>query len=392
MKILFLTHRVPFPLDKGDRIRSYNIIKFLARRHSISLMSVAHEPVAPQSYEALRKYCLTVEIFQINSLLSKLKICCHLFSNKPLTLPVFYSRALHRSVENKLQEQQFDLIYIYSSSMAQYVLRAPHIPKLMDFIDVDSEKWFDYAARTAQPLRAVYHREGDRLRAFEKEVATACDWNIFASERELDLFKWIAPNASSLALPNGTDLKHGPTTSYRANKLVFVGAMDYFPNIDAMVYFAREILPLIQREIPEVELLIVGRNPSRRVQALGRLRNVTVTGSVAKVDPYLCDAAVSVIPLRIARGIQNKILEAMAHGVPVITTTAALEGIEATPGADLLVADNPHAFAKMTTALLKDKTLRQTLANNARLLVQRKYNWERNLGKLNDIIEDLCAQ
>jgi len=391
MNILFLTHRVPFPLDKGDRIRSYNIIKFLANYHSISLMSVAHESTPADSYENLRKFCATVQVFQINSQMSKLKSFFHLFSQNALTLPAFYSKRFHRAVKEKLQREAFDLVYIFSSPMAQYAM-GERIPKIMDFIDVDSQKWLDYAARFSQPMKSVYYREGIRLRLFEKMVAGACDRSIFASERELNIFKDIVPDARMLAVPNGTDIHRQATRPYRKNKLVFVGSMDYLPNIDAMTYFTREVLPLIRKEVPTVELMIVGRNPSRQMRLLGRLKSVTVTGAVDKIEPYLSDAAVSVIPLRIARGIQNKILEAMAHGVPVVTTTAALEGIEALPESEVLIGDDPRTFAEATVRLLKNKSMRQMLAENARALVAEKYDWKENLQPLNELITELGVQ
>jgi sugar transferase (PEP-CTERM/EpsH1 system associated) len=355
-------------------------------------MSVHHEPVHPNSCEDLRKYCATVELFKINPQFSRLRSGFHLLTRNPLTLPAFYSGRLRRSIKEKLRTEKFDLIYIYSSSMAQYILGAKDIPKLMDFIDVDSEKWFDYATRAPQPMRAVYFREGIRLRAFERKVAAMCERAIFASKKELNLFKRVAPNVASLALPNGVDLDHGPCLSYHENNLVFVGWMDYLPNIDAMVYFTNEILPLIRKEISEVKVFIVGGNPSRQVLALRQSANVIVTGSVKDIKPYLNDATASVIPLRIARGIQNKILEAMAHGVPVITTSAALEGIEARPGTDVLIGDDPQAFAKMTVAVLKDKNLRRTLSANALTVVRKNYNWERNLSNLNELITSVCPQ
>ena len=391
MRILFLTHRVPFPPDKGDRIRSYNIIKFLANSHTISLMSLAHEPVHADADETLRKYCGTVDIVKLFAWFSRVKSCCHLLTRQPLTLSAFYSRRFHTLVKEKIRDGKFDLIYIYSSSMAQYVLAADHIPKLMDFVDVDSEKWFDYAAKAALPMKLVYYVEGRRLRCFEKAVTAHCDQVVFASERELKIFERIVPQGQALALPNGVKLSVKPCRSWKENQLVFVGAMDYFPNIDAMVYFTREILPLIQKQIPEVKLLIVGRSPSRQVRALNRLPHVVVTGTVEAVESYLRESAASVIPLRIARGIQNKILEAMANGVPVITTTAALEGIQASPGRDLLVGDNPQEFADLCVAVMRDKSLRQHLVHNALQLVRRDHNWNHNLGALNKIVAELCT-
>ena len=388
MRILFLSHRVPYPLDKGDRIRSYNIIKYLSKFHSISLMSISHEAIHPKSREALRDYCESLEFFKINPLFGKIKSCFHLFAQSPLTLPAFYSRAFRDSVTSKLRDGRFDLVYIYSSSMAQYVLGAKNIPKLMDFIDVDSEKWLNYAARASQPMKSIYSTEGVRLRSFEKEVASICDQNIFAAEREARLFQRIAPTASCAVVQNGVDLVSSARASCRENKLVFVGAMDYYPNIDAMRYFSHEILPLVRKSVPEAALCIVGRNPTRAIKELSRVNNVIVTGCVDQIAPYLRDATVSVAPLRIARGIQNKVLEAMAHGVPLVTTTAALEGIEAMPGRDVLVADEPTAFAEKIVAVLRDLNLRSNLSKNALALVRQKYSWDTRL----KILEESIAQ
>lgn len=381
---------MPFPPDKGDRIRSYNILKFLARRHALSLMAVSHDPVDPASAAALGKICASVEIFKIDSRLGKLRSGLGLLTGQPLTLPAFYSRSFDRSVQKKLAGGKLDLVYIYSSPMAQYVLGAA-VPKLMDFIDVDSQKWLDYAGRSPQPMKAIYAREGKRLRDFEREAASICERSVVTSDRELKLLREIAPGARSSALPNGVDFGFKNGRPYRPNRLVFVGSMDYFPNVDAMAYFVRDILPLIQKEIPDVELAIVGRNPPRRIKALGRLKNVTVTGYVEEVGPYLADAAASVIPLRIARGIQTKLLEAMAHGVPVIGTSAALDGIDATPGRDVLAGDSPESFARQTVAVLKDRRLRADLAARALELVQREYNWETRLRGLDAILTSMVG-
>lgn len=392
MKILFLAHRVPFPPDKGDRIRSYNIIKFLARSHSILLMATTHEPVHPNAHAALSRYCSEVDIFKINYNLRKLQSCFYLFTKRPLTLPAFYSRKFRSAVRDRLRTTEFDLIYVYSSQMAQYVLDIHSVPKLMDFIDVDSQKWLDYAAQSRQPMKAIYYREGVTLRSFEKRVALSCNQNLFAAQREATLFKQIAPETASMVVPNGVDLNSGPGNSYRQNKIVFVGAMDYFPNVDAMLYFTCEILPLVQKSVPDVQLFIVGANPSRQIKALAQKNNVVVTSYVDEVAPYLCDAAASVVPLRIARGVQHKVLEAMAHGVPVITTTAALNGIEANPGSDILVADDPHSFAEKTVAVLKDRKLRHMLAANALALIQAKYSWEMRLKPLEESITQICRK
>jgi sugar transferase (PEP-CTERM/EpsH1 system associated) len=330
-------------------------------------------------------------MIRINSALSTLRTIFYLFTKKPLSLAAFYSAEFQAAVRRKLQSQSFDLIYIYSSTMAQYVLNVNDIPKLMDFIDLDSQKWFDYAARTRHPMKAVYNREGITLRAFEAKVAARCDQNLFISAAELNIFRQIAPAVPSMILPNGADLKVMPDPSYDLRKLVFVGAMDYFPNVDAMLYFTSEILPLIKTKVPDVQMFIVGRNPSSQIRALVKLKNVTVTGSVNEVVPYLKDAAASVIPLRIARGMQNKILEAMGHGVPVVTTTTALGGIEAEPGVHLLAADDPLTFAENTVAVLTNAKLRQLLAANSIELVKRKYTWDQTSKVLDRVVTNLAT-
>jgi sugar transferase (PEP-CTERM/EpsH1 system associated) len=355
------------------------------------LLSLAHEPIHPKTYDVLAEYCVSVEIIRINSNLSTLRTILYFFTKKPLSLAAFYSAEFHAAVRRKLQRESFDLIYIYSSTMAQYALDAKDIPKLMDFIDLDSQKWFDYAAKTKHPMKAVYNREGITLRAFEVKVAAQCDQNLFTSPAELNIFRQIAPVAPSMTLPNGADLKVTPNPSYDRRKLVFVGAMDYFPNVDAMLYFSGEILPLIKMKIPDVQVFIVGRNPCSQIRALVKLKNVTVTGSVNEVVPYLKDAAASVIPLRIARGIQNKILEAMGHGVPVVTTTTALGGIEAEPGVHLLAADDPLTFAENTVAVLTNVKLRQMLITNSIELVKRKYTWDQTAKVLDRVVRNIAA-
>ncbi len=388
MRILFLTHRVPFPPDKGDRIRSYNILKCLARNHSISLVSASHETVVPASVEALRPYCASVDVVKIDPTLSKVRSGLHLLTRQPLTLPAFYSRRLERKINQKLHVEKYDRVYIYSSAMSQYVLNAP-VPKLMDFIDMDSQKWLDYAERAGVPMRWVYRREGKTLRAFEKMVAGVCNLNIVSSERELDLLQEIAPGAPAMAVPNGVDCSCKERNPAALNHLVFVGSMDYLPNVDAMIYFVEEILPLVQKEVPDVQLTIVGRKPPKRIKSYERLGNVTVTGYVKDVEPYLQTAAAAVIPLRIARGIQTKLLEAMAHGLPVIGTSAALAGITAVPGRDLLAGDSAESFAQNTIVVLKDPDLRRKLGEHALDLVRKDYNWQNRLQQLEDALTSM---
>jgi len=391
MNILFLTHRVPFPPNKGDRIRSFNIIKYLSKFHSISLMSIAHEPVDSDTYKVLSQYCESINIFPLNLKFAKLKACIHLLSKTPLTLPIFYSWEFRKALNNKLLKQKLDLIFVYSSSMAQYVIDSVDIPILMDFIDVDSQKWLDLSERASLLKKAIYRREGKRLRTFERRVAKCSAHNIVASKRELKLLENVAAGLPASAILNGVDLPSESNGHGRNNNLVFIGAMDYPPNIDAMIYFSSDIFPRIQSRVPDVTLSIVGHNPPRRIKHLGKVKGITVTGSVRDIEPFLSIATASVVPLRVARGIQNKILEAMAHGVPVITTSCGLDGIEAVPGKDVLTADYPYDFAEKTVEILKDRTLRQRLSEGSLELVKRKYAWRNNLKQLDYIISNIST-
>lgn len=389
MRILFLAHRVPYPPDKGDRIRSYNIIKLLAKTHAVFLIGATHDPVHPDSYSVLRRYCKAVDIFKIDPWLSRLRAAFGLFSNVPLTLPLFYSGKLAQAVKTRLAQNAIDLVYIYSSPMAQYALTNDKIPKLMDFIDVDSQKWFEYAEKSRQPLKSLYYREGMTLRSFERKVAVLCKEAIFAAEREARLFRDIAPTVSCRLIPNGVHLNADVSTPCHGNRLVFAGAMDYLPNVDAMLYFTHQIFPLVQESVPDVELFIVGGNPSNQIRELKRFKNIVVTGYVEAIEPYMRGASVSVAPLRIARGTQQKILEAMALGVPVIATSVALGGIEAQPGKDALVADNPRLFAQKIVSVLKDPILHSSLRENALALVRNKYSWEHSRRSLEEAI--MCS-
>jgi sugar transferase (PEP-CTERM/EpsH1 system associated) len=391
MKILFLTHRVPYPPDRGDRIRSFNFIKYLSERHEIHLISICFDEVPDEIViREMKKYCKTVEIFPVKYKRNLLKSAFYLFTKIPLTIPMFYSKGLFQTLKKRCETEAFDLIYMFSSSIAPYTLNIQNIPKIMDFIDVDSEKWLDYAKKSWFIKKWIYSREAHCLRRFEVEIERACQASILVSSREVSIFKQFSPHAKIFAIGNGVEIQEfGKVISLNGknNSIVFVGVMNYMPNADAVKYFAQKIFPKILSKKPGTHFYIVGKNPTKDIKRLSdEIKNVHVTGFVDNVKEYLRNAKVAVIPLRIARGIQNKVLEAMATGVPVVATKAAMEGIDAQPGKEYLLADNEDDFALKTIKLLEDRDLNQKIAQNAYHLVKEKYTWGKKVNDLEELM------
>jgi sugar transferase (PEP-CTERM/EpsH1 system associated) len=257
----------------------------------------------------------------------------------------------------------------------------------MDFVDVDSDKWNQYAAMHSWPMSWVYARESRHLLAFDRQVAAHADASIFVSKPEADLFRRLAPEVAdrTVAITNGIDFSFFSPDEPQADPfpsgsvpIVFTGAMDYWPNIDAVAWFAEEMFPSIRERMGNAVFFIVGGNPSSKVQRLADLPGITVTGRVPDVRPYLAHAAVCVAPMRVARGVQNKVLEGMSMGKVVVTTAQGLEGIDAVPGRDLLLAEDRAAFIEATSSALSDPAM-AAIGQAARRLIVENYSWEDKL-------------
>lgn len=396
MNILFLSHRVPYPPNKGDKIRSFNEIKFLSRRHRISLLCLADNIKDLQYDHEMKKYCHSVDIVFLPSYRSKLRSLLYLLSKTPLSLPYFFSKELQSIVFQKLRENPYDLIFVFCSSMAQYVEYVQHIPKVIDFVDVDSEKWAQYALHVKFPYTYVYRSESNCLRKYEEFIAKTFQHGFFVSPKEVEDFRNLVYSCPALTpILSGVDatMFQPSPEPYDPKALVFTGAMDYFANVETMLYFSREILPLIQESIPDVKLYIVGSNPSAEIKKLEKSHsNIIVTGYVEQVQPYVLKSAVFVAPMRIARGINNKILEAMAMGVPVVTSSFGFEGIPAGPGKDIFVEDQPDCFARQVVQLMTDAELRKTVSVNVRKVIEENCNWDKNLEKLENILLEVVSE
>ncbi|MHB8762730.1 MAG: TIGR03087 family PEP-CTERM/XrtA system glycosyltransferase [Deferrisomatales bacterium] len=373
----------------------------------VHLCALADDEADLAHLPALEQFCATVFVEPISPLGQKLRSLPAPFMGRPLSAPYFYSARLQQKVDAILSSRAIDAILCFSGPMAEYVFRSataarsegarrpvaqrsgsPTRPRLvMDLVDVDSDKWSQYARFQRWPLSWVYRLEGALLARYERRVAERFDAVALVSPAEAELFgrRCGLPHKVH-AVGNGVDLEyfHPTPEPCRPHSLVFCGAMDYFPNADAVVWFAREVLPRVRQAVGEVTFTIVGSKPTPEVRALAAIPEVRVTGRVDDVRPYVWEAAVSVAPIRIARGVQNKVLEAMAMARPVVATPAAFEGIKAEPGRDLLVAE-ASAFAEGVGRLLLDPRAAQAMGQRGRSAVEAGYGWGAQLVGLDSL-------
>ena len=393
--LLFLSQRLPYPPNKGEKIRYFQLLKYLARSFTIDLGCLIDDPADAVHIDAIRPWCRDIHVGRVNRRVGRLMCLTGLLTGEALSVTYFRDRGLVRFVRDVIDRVRPDVVFVNSSNMAPYVLDLPRPRlRLADLVDVDSEKWRAYADAASPPMRWLYRREAARIAALESRITRECDLSILVSEQEADVLRRANPDRADRirGISNGVD--HGyfdPSGAYpvpdRADgpEFLFTGTMDYPPNVDAVLWFAAEVLPLIRRRHPRARFTIVGHHPAPAVRHLADQPGITVTGSVADVRPYFVRADVAVAPMRIARGIQNKVLEAMAMAKPVIVTSGALEGIEAVPEREVLLADTAEAFAAAASRAA-DPTVGATLGKAARHCIVTRYDWEARLRQLDDVL------
>jgi sugar transferase (PEP-CTERM/EpsH1 system associated) len=395
-ELLFLAHRIPYPPNKGDKIRSFNLLKHLARDYRVHLGAFIDDPQDWRHVSELKALCSETCFVDLHPARAKLRSLAGLFTGEALTLPYYRNRKLQAWVRRLLADHPIRRVFVFSSAMAQYVDGSmPGVRRVLDFVDMDSDKWRQYAAGHPWPLGWVYRREADRLFACERRLANTFETSLFVSEAEARLFTQHAPETADRVgfIENGVDTdffspdREYPNPYAKDEKvLVFTGAMDYWANADAVTWFARRVFPEIRARIPAARFYIVGSRPTKEVLRLGDVAGVCVTGAVPDIRPYLAHAHVAVAPLRIARGVQNKVLEAMAMGRPVLASPQAMDGIRVFPGVELLVTDIPEEMAQRAIALLTEGDRGQT-GQQRRECVLHHYNWTTNLQRIGRMLE-----
>ena len=398
-QLLFLAHRIPYPPNKGDKIRSWNILSHLAETFDVHLGAFIDDPADRRYEDVLRRVCSEVCLLETAGPQRLVRAAGAWRAGRALSVGMWDDPRMHEYVRSLCDREEIGHVYVFSSQMAPYVLPYASGRRMimMDFVDMDSDKFRQYAEDSIWPKSALYGREAKLLARFEKQVARAVDASLFVSDEEAALFKRCSGSYAHTvyALHNGVDLDFfSPDADFEAlgsgsesPALVFTGAMDYRPNIDAAVWMATEILPLVQRQLPQATFTIVGSNPAAAVQRLARRRGVRVTGRVDDVRPHIAAADISVAPIRIARGVQNKVLEAMAMAKPVVATPEAHSGISAEPGRDLIVAATAGEFVSHIVELAGDAKRRKDLGAAARERVEAEYSWPLQMALLDRLID-----
>ena len=395
MRILYLCHRIPYPPNKGEKIRAFHQLRAMAERHEVDVFTLVDREADAKHKSQLAQYCRSVTVARLVPATARLRALPYLFRRTPLTLPYFYSRDLSRQIRKALRERSYDRIFVYSSSMAQYVDLPGEVPVLADLVDVDSDKWFQYAAHSKFPWSALYRREGRCLRDYERRICESASCVLVTTEREAQLLRSFCSSANVRVVPNGVDTdyfdpSHMKSVSDVSNvpAVIFTGAMDYFPNVNAVAFFARQVLPLIRKSLPETRFLIVGSNPAAEVKRLEKIPGVEVTGYVPDIRSHLSQAHVFVAPLSIAAGIQNKILEAMAMELPVVASKLAVQGLSESVAAMVETAAQPEEFADEVVRLLQDPELRRAKGIDSRQAVVKGYSWSDSLTALVRLLEN----
>lgn len=392
MKILFICHRFPYPPKRGGKIRPFHIIRHLGKQHDITVASLARSADEEEQSAGIASICSRYLISRVTPSVQFLRMVGRIPSAEPSSMGYFYSRSMAGQITSFLRQVPADLIMVHCSSMAQYVAHVSGIPKILDFGDMDSQKWLDYSRFRSFPLKLGYWMEGHKLLRREQLFSRQFDFCTTTTRAELETLREYRSCAEEKTdwFPNGVDDQYFQPQDpgdYDADKMVFLGRMDYYPNQECMIDFCRHTLPLVRARRPNAQLLIVGADPSVGIRNLGRIPGVTVTGSVPDVRPYLKRAALMVAPMNIARGTQNKILEAMATGIPVVASHLSAKGVDAVDGEHLLCASQPREYADAIDSILSDPARRISLSIAGRQRVLSHHNWESSAVRLDSIIE-----
>ncbi|MDH4053924.1 MAG: TIGR03087 family PEP-CTERM/XrtA system glycosyltransferase [Gammaproteobacteria bacterium] len=393
MNILFICHRLPFPPKRGGKIRPYNVIRHLAEQgHSVTVVTLARSDEELHEGKGLEEIAKVVHVGRIGRFRAVLQMILRLPTLTPSSMGYFFSRGLERSARTELSSGAYDVVFVHCSSVAQYANGLNGARSVLDFGDMDSQKWLDYSSFKPFPLSLGYWLEGMKLMRAEKRLASSFDLCTCTTQAELETLDSYCAGTQTGWFPNGVDASYFSPSgdSYRANSICFVGRMDYYPNQQGVTEFCDHVLPLLRRRLPDVSLTIVGAEPSRAIRRLGLRPGVEVTGTVDDVRPYVWRSAASIAPLAIARGTQNKVLESMAMGVPVVCSRKAARGVDAIPGQHLLVADTPEEYEQQLGSLLSSSAKRDALATAGRARVLSHHDWRQSMRKLDQLVGAIC--
>lgn len=389
--VLYITHRVPYPPDKGDRIRNYHLLRSLAARGvPVWLIALADEPVSPEVEAELKRLCKRVELVPVTKLGRMTGAARSALTGGSLSEGAFRSSEAMATVRRWAGEVSLSAAIVSASALAPYLKQKAldQVPRFVDLVDVDSQKWFDFAAAVQGPKRWLYQFEGSRLRKLEAKLPTWVGAVAVVSAAEAKIYEDFAGAGTATVASNGVDLAYfAPQPAQpQVQACVFVGALDYLPNVDAAGWFAREIWPQVRTRFPEAEFWIVGRKPVEAVLALKSIPGVKVVGQVPDVRSYVAQAQVAVVPMRLSRGLQNKVLEALAMEKAVVAAPPALAALQTVSRRDLIAAQTPEEWQAAIAELFESATRRAELGRAGRQYVETHHHWDRCLAPFLDQI------
>lgn len=392
MKLLFLTSRFPYPPHRGDKLKIFNLIKQLSKRHEITLLSFIQSKKELEYIPTMKEYCSKIETIHLPVWKSCLGCLNVLFSTTPFQVAYFSSSEMAYLIDRELSSSRYDAIHVHLIRMAQFILnRKKTAPAILDLTDAGSLYLERFRDVTPNPVyKAFLNEEWKRIAAYERNLEYF-DKALVCSEIDRDVLKKHAPRAAIDLLYNGIDLEYfsnEQNTKPEPNRIICTGNMKYYPNADGVMYFVEKILPLVKMQAPETVLYIVGQNPPARISRLSG-DEIKVTGFVPDIKEYYLKSSIAIAPVRFGAGTLNKVIEPMALGIPVVATPIGVEGLPVEDGVSVLVADTPQKFADAVVRLMKDSHLRQTISENAKSIVRSYYDWNVIAGTLESYYKDI---
>ena len=392
MRVVFLTHRLPYAPNRGDRIRAYHLLRTLATEHDVHLVSLVHDAQEAAEVDGLRSIARSVTAIPVSRPARLAAAALSLAGDRPMTQVLLHSPAIHPALRSLIARERPEVAVAFCTAMARYTVEPPlsGVPWILDMVDVDSEKWRTMGEASG-PLARIYRREARLLRAFERRAMSLASATTIVSERERTLLGQIAPGSASLVVPNGIDVQafHPPGPPAETPDVIFCGVFNYGPNEAGARWLATQVWPAVTRAVPGATLWLVGMHPTAAVRELASDPTVRVTGAVPQVQPYLWRSAVAAAPLQLARGIQNKVLEALAAGLPCVVTPPVLEGLPDAARPGCRVAADPAGFADALIELLAlPAAERRRIAADAEL---GRLGWGAQLAPMLDLVRQAAA-
>lgn len=388
MKLLVLLSRVPYPLEKGDKLRAYHLIARLARKHEIVLCCLSDTPADPAHIEHLRRFCAHIQVIRIPRWRILLKLATGLFSRLPFQVSYFHHANAQRAIDSTIREQRPDHVLCQLVRTTEYVRHHPALPKTLDYMDTLSKGMERRTENAPFHLKPLFHAETRRLIRYENLMFDLFDHTVIISSQDREYIYHPLRDRVTV-IPNGVDTEHfSPQAQEATYDLVFTGNMNYPPNIDSVLFLVQKVLPLVRRVLPGTSLLISGVDPSPSVRDLSRTDPlVHVSGWVKDIRSSYASARIFIAPMQIGTGLQNKLLEAMAMRMPCITSALANNAVGAAPGRSILIGNRPEEYAAHIIRLLSDPNEREALAESGFRFVHDRFDWDRSAEALDALIQ-----